>query len=154
MFRILFAIFFGIIGGSCRKHIHSDYQLESLWLSATKNVQYREILFFYNDYCIILSKDMSNGFSFPKEKIHFRRNGITIILETTNTAGVLCRLESDGKLLKRIWGGNKGKITYYPITEEEANLLLQKYTIKNIIDSIHLLKESQIKKKPKETSID
>ena len=94
----------------------------------------------------MLSKDDGpRGYSFPQEKIHFRRTDNTIILETDHTAGILCKLESDGKLLRRIWAGNMGVITYFPITEEEADLLLQKYTIKNVVDSIHLLKVPQKK---------
>ena len=152
MLRIFLAIFIGIIGCSCRKQPHSNYRLEPLWSSAPRNIHYREILFFYKDYCIILSKDNGpHGYSFPQEKIHFRRTDNTIILETDHTAGILCKLESDGKLLKRIWAGNMGVITYFPITEEEADLLLQKYTIKNVVDSIHSLQPINIGKRKEQS---
>ena len=115
--------------------------LAKIWLSGTASPQYRVILLFHDNWCVMIRKNQNEeGFSLPAQKIAYRRSGNDVILETsTATAGALCRLEHNGQLLKQIWGGGKGEILYFPLSDEEADLLFRNFKIEDVLSSLPLL---------------
>ena len=133
-FVLLSVMAAGILLCSCGSREKSDCPLAKIWLSGTTAPQCREILLFHDNWCVMIPKVQNQeGFSLPERKIPYRRTGNEVILETsTATAGTLCRLERNGALLRRIWGGGKGEILYFPITEAEADLLFRNFKTEDV----------------------
>lgn len=136
----------GLLLCSCGRSEQMDPSpLAKIWLSGTASPQYRVILLFHDNWCVMIRKKQNEeGFSLPAQKIAYRRSGNDVILETsTATAGTLCRLEHNGQLLKQIWGGGKGEILYFPLSEEEADLLFRNFKTGDVVSLLNSLDTSK-----------